>query len=482
MKRRLHGSDLLDLLLSSEHVGLVLGLLGWEIAAVDGARGRRMVRCAADGARLAILQRGCELRGPRLQPVSLHGLERLASRESLLARGEQERIGLRCGAVERRERLLLLRGGCTGGGRRLRLLGEPRGEVIRCCLCGLELMHCLLCGSELGGRRCGLLHGRLGCRERGAQLGELLLKRCLFGSELRLLRGGCLRALAHGLRALGVGGALLELHAALGGGCRSGLPASGCGAELLLALADEPLAGGGEPGGELVESRCAPRLLGRALCDPLRASLLLLGLVGRGLGSRSLRAGTVQLLGNACTVGREPLARCIHARGGQLCLCLRKPECASDALHDCFGLLRRTLERLAALTGAVFEPALGRRVPIDAKEAREDLAPFLIARPQETGELALGEEHHLRELVGVHAHQGGDLALHLLHALAQRAPVAVAQLPQVHAALVGGGALAPRPRALMLGHPEHPNPPSLHRKLKLNLRLRIEGSEVADDP
>ncbi|MFN8076422.1 MAG: hypothetical protein U0Q15_13540 [Kineosporiaceae bacterium] len=103
----------------------------------------------------------------------------------------------------------------------------------------------------------------------------------------------------------------------------------------------------------------------------------------------------------------------------------------------------RRRHRLAARLGALL-PQLGDDVAeaVGAEQPLEDLASRVGVGPQERGELALGQHHQRRELLGAQADQVVDQRSGLVQAGGARHPVPAEEFLDEDARLHGGGALA----------------------------------------
>ncbi|MEH3054146.1 MAG: hypothetical protein PGN13_09105 [Patulibacter minatonensis] len=253
-------------------------------------------------------------------------------------------------------------------------------------------------------------------------------------------------------------------------------PTGVIGREVGLALLHHPPAGAGQPDLVALQLGRAPGLLRPADSELVGRTTSPLGarLRGRG-GLRPYARERVDLFGLEPAL-RDPgvdrlepeFVRWVHGRPVE-----RAREAVDDRCELVLGLIELRLRRLRTL----LEPRLGRLVLVDLEEPPQHLVAIGDVRTQEPRELALGEEDDLGELRRVHAEQVLDLGRDLGVVVGSRLPGIAGPLAQGDRALVERGPLAARLRAVVLRDPQNLQPTSGDRELKLDFRLRVEGSE-----
>ena len=165
-----------------------------------------------------------------------------------------------------------------------------------------------------------------------------------------------------------------------------------------------------------------------------------IGLGGDGLGSGSL--GGTRALGG---IGRpvRPVRVVVRpVRPGQ-----QRNERLGGAAHVGAGRLRRAL----GAAGPIGELLLKVVVDAGAEDVAQQQVPLVGAGPQEARELALGQDHRLRELAPAEPDRPGQLRPRLVgaqHGVVGAAPVRAGQPPHLEARPLRGGA-----RAAALGPP-----------------------------
>ncbi len=118
--------------------------------------------------------------------------------------------------------------------------------------------------------------------------------------------------------------------------------------------------------------------------------------------------------------------------------------------------------------------------PAGVEEPAEQLAPRLGVGAQETGEVPLGQEHHLAELVPAHADELGDLLADLLVRAAEPLPARVGTVfAEPALRLLRRDAAAPPLGAGLGGPPGDLQPAPADGQLQADLGRQIDGCVVA---
>ncbi len=132
--------------------------------------------------------------------------------------------------------------------------------------------------------------------------------------------------------------------------------------------------------------------------------------------------------------------------------------------------------------GGLAQPLLHGREPVGAEEPLEQGAARLGVGAQEGGEVTLGEEHQLGELLEAQPQDVVEDQRRLVDAGGHRHPVAPAQLPDEHPGLLRRGARAAPLRALPRGRPRHLEPPPAGGELAHHLGCDPLTRVVAAQP
>ena len=207
-----------------------------------------------------------------------------------------------------------------------------------------------------------------------------------------------------------------------------------------------------------------------------------LDLGGRGLGlaDRGLVPGAgagAQPLHPAGQVGAAPA----HQRGrhllGDVHLGGLGDPVEQIAHHHPLGL--DPVARGRPLLG---QPVLGAREPVDVEQRAQQVGPVLGLGPEEAGEVTLREQHHLAELVDVEPQPHAQVLGALVDPGAHRFPATVGQPLDGELRLLGGEALAPLLRPLLLGTTDHPDPLARQGQLAADLGARVRTGVVAAQP
>ncbi len=138
---------------------------------------------------------------------------------------------------------------------------------------------------------------------------------------------------------------------------------------------------------------------------------------------------------------------------------------------------RRHLARELATTGR--QPVLDVGEAAGVEQPLQQAAAILRGGPQEGGELALGQHHHLGELLEAEADHVVDHLGHLVEPRAPVDPLAARQLLQEHLRLDGGLPVTPALGPAERGAAGDPQPTAGRGEFELHLRDHVGGGVVA---
>ena len=131
---------------------------------------------------------------------------------------------------------------------------------------------------------------------------------------------------------------------------------------------------------------------------------------------------------------------------------------------------------------AAGEPLLDGVEPVGSEQPLQQLGPVAGVGVQEPGELPLGQQHDLEELVRGHPHQVGDLGVRLPSAGGDGLPGRAGELLEQDLRLLGGGAGAAELGALLLGLAGDPHQAAADGGLEPDLGRRARSRVIRAQP